>query len=696
MQKSLERLEFDGVKALVARYATSSLGRSVAAEMRPYWDRDRAVRALDETAETMALIAAGSLPSTGGFNDVRPQLDRAREHGRPLEPEALADLREVLEAAHRLREHFANRDLGPRLREMTAPIGDFRDLIESIERTVDRRMMVADHASPRLKSMRERIHALSTSLRDRAERLARSGTYRTLLSESRPVLRGGRFMLPIKADFISRVPGILHGRSNSGQTAFVEPEALVEPGNELEDVKVRETREVTRILTDLTRAVLGRLGDITSTLARVAWFDFTLAKARMSVAFGMHPPVIEGRELKLNDARHPLLIEQAGAYRATPGAPPPPESPRFDVVPLTMRIDETLRMLVITGPNTGGKTVVLKTIGLLVCMAHAGVPIPARRDSRVADFTGLRVDIGDEQSLEQSLSTFSGHMKRIVDILDVADERTLVLLDELGSGTDPAEGAALARAILDALRERGAPTVVTTHLGDLKAFAYERTGVENACVEFDSETLEPTFELRLGAPGNSNALIVAERYGLPRETIDAARAALARTDRRAEDVIADLQQTRIEAERRRAASDELLEEAARVRERTEAEANQVAEKRAELQSFADEEVERQLRRVRTVLDPLMQRLKSVPKPHDEAVAQLFEGFERALTVTPLGERRERFIQKLRKNDQLTVPRLGATGRVVRIDKKRRKIGLDVGGMRVDVPFDEVLPQEDDA
>ncbi|MBN2491169.1 MAG: endonuclease MutS2 [Planctomycetes bacterium] len=691
----LEVLEYPKIRALVREFASSELGRAVAQEMAPYWDAARARRALEETAELKACLIVDRVPSTGGFRDVRPHLDHVRRYGRPLEPGELYEVKELLEAARRVREHFSGGagDGWPRLREMTQPIEVFAALIEQIGTKLDCKLGVRDDASPALARVRARLETVTTFLRNRAEELARSDRFRALLAQTRPVLRGGRFLLQVKAEHIRRVDGILHDRSQTGMTAFIEPRELVPFGNEREDLKVREAREVQQVLWDLSRAVLAEEARILATLRRVAWLDFTLAKARMAVAFDLHPPQVGGRVLALRNARHPLLLVRAGAHRAGTRCETVSPGRGFEVVPLTFRLGEDFDLLVITGPNTGGKTVAVKTVGLLALMALSGMPIPADPESSVPDYQDVLADIGDEQSIEQSLSTFSAHMTRITGILRRAGPDVLVLLDELGSGTDPAEGAALGRAILAQLVHRGAPSVVTTHLGDLKMCAYELARTENACVEFDPDNLAPTFHLRVGLPGNSNALIIAERLGLEPAVLAEARRVLADRDRRVEALIAGLQATRVETERRRQASEEMLAIARRVQADSEIAAREVGMRREELGSFADRRVDEQLREARERLYPILARLRSVPKPFDQEVLKLEKALEEALRLTPLAVRREAFVRRLRKHQMLAIARLGVRGRVVRVDWKRRLIRLVVGENWMEIPFEDVLPEE---
>ena len=693
---SLDNLEYDKIRELIRGFAASSLGRSVASEMVPYWEAERANRALEETEEMMALLQEGDVPSSGGFRDVRLHLEHVKQYGRPLEPDELLDVKELLEAGRRLREFFSNARAGrrPRLHTMTAPIHDCPELVEALGRKLDRRLGVQDDASVSLARLRSRLRTVDTFLRNKAEELARSEKYRGILAQSRPVLRGGHFLLQVKADHIRRVDGILHDRSNTGVTAFMEPRELVPHGNERKDLKVRESREVQQVLWDLTRSVVRQQARIEATLRRVAWFDFTWAKARMALAFRMRAPRVGGNVLHLRNALHPLLMLRAGDHGPVPHLKARAAHERFDVVPLTFRLGDDFDLLIITGPNTGGKTLALKTVGLLSLMALSGVPVPADTGSQIPDYCDVVADIGDEQSIEQSLSTFSAHMKRVIEIMAKAGPAVLVLLDELGAGTDPSEGAALGRAVLVHLLEKRTPTVVTTHLGDLKLFAYEFLRTENACMEFDPRTLEPTYALRLGLPGNSNALIVAERLGMKASALQEARAALDRKDRRAEAMIDGLQATRIDAERRREASEAMMARAEEIHATSRAEADRVSARKKALKEYADGAVEEQLKRVRGAVDPVLRRLRSVPKPFEMEVEELSRILEQSLRLTPLGERRETFIRGLKKDQMLFIPRLGVKGRVVRVDFKRRKLAVVVGEMRVEVPFEDILPGEE--
>ncbi len=691
----LDLLEFGRIRDLLKGFAASGLGRSVASEMVPYWDVDRARRALEETREMMALLAEETAPSTGGFRDIRPHLDHVREYGRPLEPDELLEVKELLEAGRRLKAFFEGKAGAacPRLGILTGTIGDFSSILERLSRDLDPKQGVRDEASAALARVRGRLKTVEAYLRNKAEELARSERYRSLLSQSKPVLRGGHYLLAVKADFMRRVEGILHDRSNTGMTAFIEPRELVSYGNERKDLKVREAREVQRVLWELSRVVMADQEAILATLRRVAWFDFTLAKARMALAFDMHPPRLGGRELVLKKAYHPLLLLKVGRHGPIPHLKTVKPEERTRVVPLTVRIGRDYDLLVITGPNTGGKTVALKTIGLLTLMAASGVPIPAAPDTVIPGYTGVLADIGDEQSIEQSLSTFSAHIKRIIAILGSSGPDVLVLMDEVGAGTDPDEGAALGRAIMARLLQKKVPGIITTHLGDLKMFAYEFPRVENACVEFDVKTLSPTYHLRLGQPGNSNALIIADRLGMDEDILQEARKSLDSKNRPAEEVIARMQASRVETERRLEASEDIMAEARRVQAESKAEAHAVEKRKGELQAFSDLEVEKHLKRVREYLYPILTRMKNLPKPFDSEVEALGEALDRSLQFTPLGERREQFIRRLKKDHTLFLPRLGVRGRVVRIDRKRRLIGVIAGDMRLDVPFEEILPED---
>ncbi|HLU46891.1 MAG TPA: endonuclease MutS2, partial [Planctomycetota bacterium] len=425
-------------------------------------------------------------------------------------------------------------------------------------------------------------------------------------------VKNGRYVLAVKTDYRSWVPGPIRDRSHKGGTLYIEPDEAVIDADRLEVLLDKERDEETRLLLELTRTVLDRRREIERLQRRLARVDFTYAKASWAAAFRLEcPEVALDGDLELHEARHPWLLWLA-RDRTRDIRDPDIEALEKRVVPLDLRLGESSRILIITGPNTGGKTVVLKAVGLCVLLALSGIPIPARRGSRVPLYSSVFADIGDEQSLEQSLSTFSAHLTRIVEVLRHADERSLILLDELGSGTDPLEGAALGRALLDHFRARDWSVVITTHLGSLKQYAFLHEGVDNAAMEFDRENLRPTYRLLLGVPGSSSALAIAKRLGLPDEIIQDAAKEIEAVEEPTRELISSMERSRrrIEKERRRA---ERVRQRAQVGAREyEERLRELEERRELLEREAELEVERVVREAREKLRALAERLKSVP------------------------------------------------------------------------------------
>jgi len=502
-------------------------------------------------------------------------------------------------------------------------------------------------------------------------------------------VKNDRYLLPVKAEYRSWVHGPIRDRSQSGATLYVEPDEITLDGDRLLDALDKERDEVQRILWDLTRRVLGARHLLALLQEKLAWFDFTFAKASYAEAFGLSAPRIgDDGVLDLKDARHPWLLWLA-------------RDPRRDhrdidleaalgrVVPMSVRLGEGFRVLVVTGPNTGGKTVALKTVGLSVLLALSGIPIPASPESAVPCYADVFADIGDEQSIEQSLSTFSSHLKNIIEVLRSAGPRSLILLDELGSGTDPIEGAALGRALLDRFLARGWSAIITTHIGSLKEYVYSREGAENAAMEFDPRTLQPTYRLLMGVPGSSNALAIARRIGLDPEVLEAAESEVARVAEPTREIISRMEASRrrVEKERRRAE---------KVRRRVQGEARAYEERRKEVESEreaylgeAQRVVDDSVRAARDVLQPLVEQLKNVPKTHQPVVDKLREEVERLLVGTPLGEKREAFARSLKKEDEIYVPKFRERARVKKINKGERVVTVLLNGIPTEIGFDDI-------
>ena len=543
------------------------------------------------TAEAQRLRELRPSIGLGGSHDVRAQVDKAAR-GSVLQPSELLDIASTLAAAGELRATVGRaRDDLPLLATLTGEFEPLPELVAELTRSIDSRAELTDAASPALASFRRNARIAHDRLNNRLQEILRSPQYRDAIQEPIITLRDGRYVIPVKADQRGHIRGIVHDVSASGATVFLEPLSVVELGNSWRELQLEEEREIERILRELSGLVGESADGIIDTVAALGELDLTLAKARLSEeldapelphAGAGQPWIVEpGATLHLLNARHPLLSG--------------------DVVPVTVTIGDEDTVLLITGPNTGGKTVALKTAGLLVLMAQAGLPVPADAGSTVPVFASVHADIGDEQSIEQSLSTFSSHLTNIIRILGSARRESLVLLDELAAGTDPIEGSALARAILGRLLKLGCLTVATTHHGELKAFAHTTQGITNASVEFDTETLTPTYHLTIGLPGRSNALIIAERLGLPRDLIDAARAAIAPDQAQVESLLTDIRRERDEAASAREAEERARDEAEETRAQLEQQVAEVEERLEAMVERTKAELEHDASEVRELL-----------------------------------------------------------------------------------------------
>lgn len=678
--EALRLLEYEEMKDLFLPHLATEAGKALLRSLRPTRNEEALRRRLKEAAEAGAILDRGGKLPLGGCRNIAPLLAAVHDTGRPLEPEELLAIRDTLECARNLalavaahRERHPDLDL-VRLPELVGEIPGFTLLTDRIAEAVDERGKVHDSASARLAETRREIRAIRERIERRLGDLLARKDFRNCLQEATARFRSGRPVLAVKAERRGEVRGILHDVSQSGATHFVEPEEVVAEGNQLEDQLARERREVTRILWETTVKVVERERDIQTALGAMARADLAQGAAAAARAELLRlPELAENGRIRFRGARHPILQLLKG---------------RDGVVPVDLRLLDDFFMLIVTGPNTGGKTVTLKTLGLLLLMAQSGLPVPASE----AEFVPLEdvfVDIGDEQSLQQSLSTFSGHVKRIARFLESAGERTLVLLDELGAGTDPAEGAALGRSLMDYLYERRVPTVVTTHLGILKTYAFTHRGASNASVEFDVETLSPTFRLLLGTAGASNALVIAERLGVPSAVIGRARSLVTPGEKASQEVLEKAQQIRSEAERRLREAESYREDSRELRRKAEGEAREAEERKLHVEREAEDEMDAALRRIRGLVRDYAKELANAPKPFGPKAREMLERAEEEIRATPLARRREEFALSLHRGDEVYVPRLKEKLRVHQVKKKDRVLVLIRGNIRLEVAFDDV-------
>jgi DNA mismatch repair protein MutS2 len=532
-QKVLKILEFDKVREQLIEQASSSLGREKIRNLVPSTDFETVVRLQAETDEAATVLRIKGNVPLSGIHDIRAHIKRSVIGG-VLSPHELVQIASSIHASRQMKHFIAEiaeeRTEIPILVELTDDIIPLTNLEQDIKYAIDESGEVLDGASELLRSLRHQLRSTEARVRERLESMIRSSNAQKMLSDAIVTIRNDRFVIPVKQEYRSHYGGIIHDQSSSGQTLFIEPQAIVQLNNQLQDIRVKEQVEIERILTELSAKTAEHDAELKVMIEVLAELDFIFAKARYGKQIKASMPTMnnEGR-ISLFKARHPLI-------------------PVKEVVPNDIMIGKDFTTIVITGPNTGGKTVTLKTVGLCTLMAQAGLQIPALDGSELAVFNAVYADIGDEQSIEQSLSTFSSHMTNIVDILQHVDFDSLVLFDELGAGTDPQEGAALAISILDEVYNRGARVIATTHYPELKAYGYNRKGVINASVEFNVETLSPTYKLLLGVPGRSNAFEISKRLGLSEKVIQAARSYVSDDTNQIDKMISSLEQSKRLAE----------------------------------------------------------------------------------------------------------------------------------------------------
>lgn len=626
---ALHCLEFEKIREMLAEHASSSLGRSMAMKLRPVSRADLVQQWGRQAAEMNQAADAIGLPPFGGLRDIREMIRRAIPPAK-LEPEEFSQVADSLAAGSAVCD-WARRlaDDWTELKAVTRAIGDFRPISEQIRNAIDARGRVRDDATPRLDRIRRGIAEAHTEIEAVVRRLLKSPHVTKWLRYAEATFHDDRLVLPLAAEHRGRVPGIIHRTSGTGATLFVEPADAVELNNTIVRLRYEESEEITRILWHLTHLVHANAAELLATMDALAVLDLVTAKVRLARAFDMTFPRVEpGACLRLRNARHPLLMKMRKLAQAEGQVTEP-------VVPIDMRLGDDFDMLVVTGPNTGGKTVALKTVGLLVLMTQAGMPIPADEGASLPIYEHVWIDVGDEQSLQQSLSTFSAHLKQLLRMLERATKNTLVLVDELGAGTDPDEGAAIARAVVEQLLRVGCHGIVTTHLSVLKSVAFTHPRADNGAVEFDVATLRPTYRLIIGEPGNSNALEIAERLGMPKAIVQAARGYLSGQDRSLQRAIDGTIDVRRRAEQAR----------------TDAE---TVQRQAETARSLFEREKAELERQRTE----------------------FNDWTRALA-------------RLKPGDPVSVRRFDREGTIVRVNFTRQTALVSVGALELEVPLAEL-------
>ena len=594
MNKHHRTLELDRVLEMLAEQATCAASKELALRLEPCDNYRDAADALQRTADINTLTARYGTPGLGGIQDCTGALQRAKLGSRLSAGEILQVAR-VLRTVRTIKKWRGQGETPPAADDLFHVLAPVEGLEKDIFDAILSEEEIADTASPALNDLRRRIRRAQLKVREQLDGIIRSPQYAKALQEPIITMRDGRFVVPVKIECKNEVKGLVHDTSSSGATVFIEPMAVVDANNEIRMLQNEEQLEIDRILQEFSERI-GQVADATrDSFAALLQLDLLFAKSRLADKMKATVPELnEEGIIEFRKARHPLINKEK-------------------VVPVDIRLGDGFDTLVITGPNTGGKTVALKTLGLLTLMAACGMMLPVATGSRAAVFTHVLADIGDEQSIEQSLSTFSSHIVKIIEILKIADTKSLVLTDELGAGTDPTEGAALAQTILDTLLKRQVRTVATTHYSELKAYALSTPGVENASVEFDVATLRPTYRLSIGVPGKSNAFEISRKLGLSQGIIDRAKELLSANDIRFEDVIAGAEYQRQVAQREREAAEQARAETIRLRNEAEALYREMEEKQKTAERKAKEEGRRIVENARREAESVIQELKRMKK-----------------------------------------------------------------------------------
>jgi DNA mismatch repair protein MutS2 len=686
--RSIEILEFPLIRARLAERTSFLPSRRLAEALAPASDAVLVKRGLDETDEARALLEERAGVGIGGARDIGPAIERAVRGGR-LDPQQFLDVWATLDATAQLKPHLEDARR-PLLRELGRGLHPLPAISSTLARSFDPAGELLDTASPRLGGLRAAVRIAFDRLKRRLDALVGSAELGGALQEPIVTLRNGRYVVPVKAEAKGKVKGIVHDASGSGQTLFVEPLVIVELGNAWREAQLAEQEEVDRILDELSKLVGANAGPLRETLTALASFDLWSAKAQLAGEMAANRAETATRqELILLSARHPGLTGR--------------------VVPIDVRLGDGFTALVVTGPNTGGKTVTLRTLGLLALMHQAGLHVPAAVGSRLPVFSDVFADIGDEQSIAQSLSTFSGHMRSIIRIVDAAGPGTLVLLDELGAGTDPTEGSALAQALLDHFIKAGALIAATTHYAELKAYAHTAPGAKNASVEFDLETLSPTYHLTIGLPGGSQAFAIAERLGLSAELVADARSRLSESERAFEATLARIRETEGETAESKARAREAELRAGEALRTAAEERRRAQQARADTERRAREEAERLVAELRAELEAARRSLEradlSVPAM-DTILARAEDRLARAPDPGPVasgGRRRGTGAVATEAEapgdgtpawhvgDEARSRSGGWTGRVADLDTARGRATLEAGAMRVSVELSDLEP-----
>ena len=597
-EKSLLKLELDRVLEQLAQCAGSQEGKQRCLQLRPSSDLEDVQSMLDETTTASELSTQKGYPGFSGVRDVSASLEHA-DRGGVLQPKELLHIAGVLKAARSVKDYLSEDDPECSLTPLFRALSQNKYLEERIYNAIISEDEIADTASSELADIRRHKRLQSAKIKDSLQKVISSPAYSKFLREPIITIRQGRYVVPVKSECKNDVPGLVHDVSATGSTYFIEPMSAVNANNALRDLELKEKKEIERILAGLSAEAAAHREDITSNFEILVTLDVVFAKAKLAFKMRAWAPAMNDHGVvELRNARHPLIDPQK-------------------VVPVSLRLGSDFDTMIITGPNTGGKTVTLKTVGLLTLMAECGLHVPAGDGSRLSTYHAILADIGDEQSIAQSLSTFSSHMRTIVDVVAQCDDRTLVLFDELGAGTDPAEGAALAMAIIEFCRKMGSRVVATTHYAELKLYAMRTDGVMNASCEFDVETLRPTYRLLIGIPGKSNAFAISRKLGLSEDILKEATNLVGKNDKDFEDVLSQLEEQRQQMEQARIEAERLRRETSKIKAQSEEYHTQLRKEKEKAMEAARREAETIIEDARRMADEAAKEIKAIKKQLSE-------------------------------------------------------------------------------
>jgi DNA mismatch repair protein MutS2 len=682
-RKSMRTLEYYKVIDMLKDKTSSSLGLKYIEKLEPSSDYNEVAQMLKETSEAQAILIKRGGISLGGIHDVELQVKKANI-GSSLDPGQLLMVADTLRAARLLKNTLSGDNEEnfnyPIIQGLTNALYTYRDIEEKVYNAIVSEIEVSDNASSTLKDLRRRIIQKNQSIRSKLNSIITSTTYQKYLQDAIISIRGDRFVVPVKLEYRGQVPGIVHDQSSSGATLFIEPISIVEMNNELRELRLKENEEIERILKELSGYIGEVSNEIISNQEILGKLDFVFAKGKLSIKMKAVEPILnEDKYLNIKNGKHPLLNIN-------------------EVVPNTIWIGKEFHTLVITGPNTGGKTVTLKTVGLFTLMTQSGLHIPADYGTSMCVFDNVFADIGDEQSIEQSLSTFSSHMTNIVSILSDITENSLVLFDELGAGTDPIEGAALAISILEDVQMAGARCIATTHYSEIKSYALTKEGVENAAVEFSLETLSPTYRLLIGVPGKSNAFEISSRLGLSEYVIQRAKGFINTENIQLEDLLQNIEKNRLKSIEEREEAQKLREEIQRLKEEYDEKIFKIEQQKEKIIENAKKDAYKVTKEAKEKSDEIIKELRELEKEMASReknkkiedlrreISKSMEGLQPSVQSMIVPKLAKKEIKDLKPGDDVKVVTLNQQGSVISVDNSKKEALVQIGIMKMNLPF----------